>query len=671
MQAGNLKLSTYIEQKNRIFVIPLYQRYYNWKEKQCERLFYDLINTIKFKNRHFLGAIVYKVEGNTNFQEHIIIDGQQRVTSATLLYLALYNIIKKDDKDYSNDEILYSYIKNKHPDDNKFKIKLHSIEKDRKVFNELLSNPNIEQKGNNIYDNYLTFKRLILENQEHSPKDIFKAMRNFDIVFIELEQNQNPQTIFESLNSKGLKLSQGDLIRNYLLMGLNYEVQKTLYKTYWEKCEQNIGVNYIDDFVRCYLTIQTGSFPKKENVYESFKTFLKEHNISIEDILKSLSDYSLYYSWCINRNSPYKKINELIGNFQDLKQHIVYALLISIFYRFDNTKDISQDSTIKIIQFIISYVYRRMVCGKTSNGLNNVIASLSTAFIKSTDEDKYEFITKNILSRVGSAAMPKDNEFESDFLNQNTRKLKSRYALETIEKHLHKEVVDFEDKQIEHIMPQKLTTKWKQHLGKNFENIHFKYLNNIGNLTLTGYNREMSNKFFNEKITWYENSNISITRKLVNYSEWNETSIQNRAKELFKIANEIWFYPSECLVQDIITNEEYNIMDEIDPTGYTPQKLRIANKNIAISTWTGMLMSLAEYFYVLDKEHFRENTLKKDSLKFISNDDIEKFPSSNFKEIKNSGIFINLHGSAITLLIYCKRICEAFELENDVSYILN
>ena len=674
MKSGNYSFHEYLEHKNRIFVIPIYQRYYNWGEKQCERLFSDLLNTIDGK-RHFMGAIVYKAEGDSSFQKHIIIDGQQRVTSVTLLYLALYNSIKEIDENYAEDEILYGYIKNKYVDDEKFKIKLHSIEKDKKAFDQLLHNPDNKQKGSNIYDNYQTFKRLISEeNQGYEPKEIFKAMKNFDIVYIELERDENPQKIFESLNSKGLKLSQGDLIRNYLLMGLGYDKQRELYKTYWEKFEQNTGVDNIDDFVRCYLAIKTGVFPKKENVYESFKTYLEKHKIDIEDILKLLHDYSIYYGWCRNRNSPHENINYLIHVFKRLKQEIVYALLISIFYIFDSTKNISEEDTIKIINFIVSYVYRRMVCGKSSSALNAVIGSLAHFFDSNKEKDRYESIVQNVLSRDGSSAMPNNEEFKHAFIEQDTKEPKSRYALETIERFLHKETIDFAGTQIEHIMPQKLNTDWELKLGKSFKETHSKYLNNIGNLTLTRYNSELSNSFFDKKKERYRESNIFITRKLDEYKEWGESSIKQRAKDLFETANKIWFYPDGFEKNIISKDKEYNIMDDIDPTGYTPQIIRINDKKIFVSSWKNMIEMFAEYLYDMDKEYFRQNVLKEENQKFILDHEPKKDPyskNSDFREIKNSGIFINCHGGAITILTYCKRLCEAFDLEDDVNYTLN
>ncbi|MCL1924067.1 MAG: DUF262 domain-containing HNH endonuclease family protein [Defluviitaleaceae bacterium] len=668
MKADNVPLRQYLEPSNRIFIIPLYQRYYNWAEKQCERLFLDVIETIKNKNRHFLGAIVYKLGGDATYQEHILIDGQQRITSVSLLYLALYSIMAEYDNNYADYEILYKFIKNRNPKHENFKIKLQPIERDKKVYNELLLDLKRSQNSSNIYDNYLAFKKMI-EESYYQVEDIFESISNLDIVYIELNENENPQKIFESLNSKGLKLSGGDLIRNYLLMGLIYDEQKRLYETYWEKLEENVGTNNIDDFVRCYLTIKTGQFPKKDFVYEEFKSYCEKdnliNNLIIEAILKSLYYYSIYYNWCLNKNSPFSNINSRIEVFHELRQGVVFSFLISIFYKFDRTKEVSEEETIKILDFLVSYVFRRIVCRKASNGLNKVIGNISHEYDVEHQKDYYIFVCQNIFSRKGSAAMPNNDEFMRDFINLEAKEPK--YILENLEKYLNREPVNFKNIQLEHIMPRKLTSDWQKELGEEFKEIHNSFLNNIGNLTLTGYNQEMSNKTFDKKEDYFKDSSIKITKQLSDYKKWNKESILNRATYFFEIANKIWHYPEDIEpLEGVISGEEYSITDDVRVSGSKVKKIYIGNKEVSIKSWREMVIVLSEHAYTLDKEHFRINCGAGKILNFLDSTQIGRS-----KEILNSGFYLRYDYNAQVLLSFCKRICEVFQIEDDVSYILS
>lgn len=658
MKAGNQAFHSYLEQKNHAFVIPIYQRYYDWQQAQCQRLFLDIETSIKEQNKHFFGAVVYVVD-SSNEQKHIIIDGQQRITTLSLLYLALYHA--EEDRDFAEHDILYTFLKNRNPEETFFEIKLHSIEKDRVIYERLLRNPDVEVKSSNIYDNYLFFKQAISESL-FTPREIYRGLQRLEVAWIRLETGENPQKVFESLNSKGLKLSQGDLIRNYLLMGLAYEEQKRLYQTFWQEIEKLITLSKVDEFVRYYLTIQNGVFPKKDAVYESFKRFCEKRKQSVEETLTSLLAYAKVYSFCLKKNHPNKEINQALQAFSTLKQEIVYPLAMTVLH--PNAEEADQ---VKCIAFLVSYVYRRAVCKLTSNGLSGVVATEAQKLNRANPTDMYEKLCTAILAKVGSGSMPEDDDFKQSFMSEDMYKL-AAYTLVQLERISHREAVDADNLQVEHIMPQKLNSDWEIALSagnRNYKDMHSRLRHCIGNLALTGYNQNMSNKSFSEKRQTYEDSNVRLTRDLVRYDQWGEEQIKQRSKELAEQAIAVWHYPKDHAPDHKLRDGEYSIMTDLTVTGVSPKRLSIDGKSFSADSWRKLIITLMDYLYQLDKDYFRNQT---EDFVFVKSADEIMSVSNNWKEISHSGLYLNTHGTANQLLSYCRKACEVFDMADSVSY---
>lgn len=331
MKADNLSFLEFIGAGKRTFYIPVYQRNYDWKDMQCITLFRDIENIAldEKRNNHFLGTIVY-VEGDStaNFRQFIVIDGQQRLTSIMILLKAILDSTKNEEL---KQEIKECYLINRFSPE-QLRIKLKPMKSDSFNFQKLINGHIDEMEESQISRNYKLFLELI-EQSNLTPEEIYQGIQKLEIVYIQLtKEKENPQLIFESLNSTGLDLTQADLIRNYLLMGQEYAQQENLYKEYWVKLEKMLPDVMISDFIRDYLTLKTGIIPNKDRVYNSFKNYYQKlSNYDAEGFLDELTTYGKYYSWFKYCNSPDDEVNGRLSQLQKLKSTTVYPFLLNIF----------------------------------------------------------------------------------------------------------------------------------------------------------------------------------------------------------------------------------------------------------------------------------------------------------------------------------------------------
>ncbi|WQY55869.1 DUF262 and DUF1524 domain-containing protein [Helicobacter pylori] len=548
MKAGEATLLEFFEQnQTNQFVIPIYQRLYSWKKEQCKQLWDDIIKIggNDKMNGHFIGSILYVLDGNTHSNNPLlIIDGQQRLTTITLLLIALRN--------HSSDEVkrkeIESYLINSNKDGDK-KFRLILSESDRDTLLSLIdknkrkpSEPSLK-----IVENFKLFEKWISENTDKL-ETIFKGLKKLMIVWIALEKGKDdPQLIFESMNSKGMELTQTDLIRNYIIMETEVEKQEDFYKKYWRAMEEDFKQNekLFNRFVRHYLTIKTGKIPNEKRVYEAFKRYQQERGIETEVLLQDLQKYCGYFCQIAFKKEDDKDLNKALSFLVDLEMDVVYPLLLELY---SDYKDgvLSKQDFIPIIYLTESYICRRAVYRPGSGGLNKVFAS----FTKKINKDQYrESIKAHFLSlEKTTGKFPKDSEFRDSLITIDFYKFKKKkYFLERLENFDTKEPVDTQKCNIEHIMPQTLTPKWEGDLGENFEAIHEKYLHTIGNLTLTGYNSEYSNNSFQEKRDMekgFKQSPLKLNQSLKDLESFGEKEIEKRANDLADWALKIWTYPN-------------------------------------------------------------------------------------------------------------------------------
>lgn len=674
MKADSINLLELISASKRTFVIPVYQRNYDWKKTQCLTLFRDIEKIALDKKRmiHFLGTMVYiQGEETATFREFIVIDGQQRLTSIMLLLKA---IRERTTVENIREDIYEYYLINKRAPE-EFRIKLKPMKSDYGTYKELI-NGDIEDLGEStITSNYRLFLELI-DNSPLTAEEIYQGIQKLEVVYIQLSrENENPQLIFESLNSTGLDLTQADLIRNYLLMGQEYSKQEELYSKYWVKIEKLLPDLMISDFIRDYLTLKTGVIPNKDKVYKSFKEYYETcNNFDAEGFLEELLTYAQYYSWFRFCNCPDEEINERLIHIDRLKSTVVYPFLLGVFEDGYLYKKMDNQEVGNVLDLIISYVLRRMICDLPTNSLNKVFASLAKDILKDkySDLDLHQRIGIVLLSKKGKVAFPSDNMLKESFVSKDFYTFKQgKYVLEEIEKSLSKENMSFEEVTIEHIMPQTLTPKWKVDLGKKYKEIHETNLHKIGNLTLTRYNPELSNKSYEEKRIYFVDSNIMMNRKLAEVEVWSEKEIAERAGRLFEKVTQIWKMPSVdySYINPVNETNEYEIMDDIDVTGKSPYEVQICGSKYPVDSWRGFFASICKVMYEYDSQTFRSllehNDFKGRKKRIITKDKESLNKSQEIAE----GIYVEQTLNANDALNYSKLVVEKYEeMENEISY---
>ncbi|MGN8541301.1 GmrSD restriction endonuclease domain-containing protein [Helicobacter pylori] len=557
MKADAIKLLDFIgKSQEKQFVIPIYQRVYSWEKEQCKQLWDDIIKTGGNDQieGHFIGSIVFVHDGiyTTNYNELLIIDGQQRLTTITLLFIALRSYLNDEDEfleKFSRQKIQNRYLINSdEKGDKKFKLILSEPDRDTllSLIDENRRKPN--EPSLKIMENFKLFEEWIRKNTDKL-ETIFKGLDKLMVVEISLERDKdNPQLIFESMNSTGKDLTQTDLIRNYILMGLEPEKQKIFYEKYWRAMEENFKQNetLFNQFVRHYLTIKTREIPNINKVYEAFKRYQQERGIETEALLQDLQKYCGFFCQIVFKKEADKDLNKALSFLVDLEMDVIYPLLLELY---SDYKDgvLSKQDFIPIIYLTESYICRRAVCGIPSNGLNKFFPS----FTKKIDKKQYlKSVEEHFGSLTGNQKFPNDFEFKDSFITKELYHPKKTEKVFNFLKRLEnfdtKEPVNTQECTIEHIMPKTLNWEWERDLGENFQAIYDKYLHTIGNLTLTGYNQEYSNNSFQEKRDMekgFKDSPLRLNQSLKDLESFGEEQIKKRANDLADWALKIWTYP--------------------------------------------------------------------------------------------------------------------------------
>lgn len=575
MKATSANLLTVIKGPKQ-FVIPIYQRTYSWQLSQCNQLLSDIIRISQDDNLqgHFLGSIVYFQEDITTISDVpklLVIDGQQRLTTVSILIMALAHFLKNNEIELdTNATKLFNYYLLNAEEENDLRYKLMLTRGDKQSYINLLNQIPQEDTINRVTENYKFFASKI--NRENA-KDIYNGILRLFIVDVALEKDKdNPQLIFESMNSTGLDLSQADLIRNYILMGQEIDLQTKLYENYWFPMEQTFGNEYatrFDGFMRDYLSVKTGRIPRINEVYEEFKAFVNsgKSNFEIEEIVKDVFTYASHYSKIVLKKEKDKDLQHQFNNILKLKVDVAYPFVLPIYNDF--IEDIiSKDELIRILKLVESYVFRRAICGIPTNSLNKTFGTLYKSVVK-----------KNYLESAIAAfqlldsykRFPDNTEFERELVMKDVYNFRSRnYLLSNLENYKRKEYVNVDEYTIEHILPQNpnLSVEWQNMLGEEWKEIQKNYLHTIGNLTLTGYNSELSDKPFGNKKTvegGFDDSPLRLNSYLRNASKWDKDEIEARAKELSNKASQIWDSPK--LSQEILDN--YSKKSEKEVIHYT------------------------------------------------------------------------------------------------------
>jgi len=557
MKATEANLLEFLQSPQQ-FVIPIYQRTYSWTLAQCQQLWNDIRNaaTNPAITAHFVGSIVYIKRSHYQVSEKIpqqlVIDGQQRLTTITLLLTALRAHLEKQSGDglempVSTEEINDYYLFNKHGKDER-RYKLLLTQSDRETLIHLVEgHDRREPFSRRMIENY-DFFRAQLSKSNVDLARLYQGISKLLIVDISLNRDHdNPQLIFESLNSTGLDLSQADLVRNYVLMGLEPQEQDALYNNYWYPMEQSFGhgeySSYFDRFMRDYLTVRTGRIPNLGDVYAEFKSYVRgTSDRTMQQVVADVYSYSQRYVRIAFAKAEDKEINTILRDINILKVDVAYPFLLELYDDYDQGR-LTREEFIEALKLVESYVFRRAICGIPTNSLNKTFATLG----RELDKSRYlESVKAAFLLKDSYRRFPNDEEFSQQLLIKDVYNFRNRnYLLRKLENYNRKESVDVESYTIEHIMPQneELSHEWQQELGDNWRETHAKYLHTIGNLTLTGYNSELSDRPFQVKRDMeggFRDSPIRLNRRLANLEHWNEEEIKNRAEDLAGIAIKVW-----------------------------------------------------------------------------------------------------------------------------------
>ncbi|CAI1046072.1 MULTISPECIES: DUF262 and DUF1524 domain-containing protein [Serratia] len=574
MKAKEAKLLDFLRTAPQL-VIPIYQRLYSWGLKECEQLWDDIIRCGKDEsnNGHFIGSVVYIEHGLysvTSQSPLLIIDGQQRVTTASLLIAALAEAVGQDEfiEGFNQEQLRGFYLTNPLLSGEK-RYKLVLSQTDNATLRAIVdrkSQP--EAYSIRIKENFEFFQDK-LKNKELQ-ETVCKGLNKLIVVDISLQRGyDNPQLIFESMNSTGKKLSQADLIRNYILMGLDNERQTELYNDYWRKMELLFGQEayseQFDFFMRHYLTVKTGEIPKVDDVYETFKQHFYRSKQSVDSVVADIYQYAVYYCAIVLGVEKDKKLREVFQDIRELRMDVAYPLILELYNDYQN-ENLQHSEFVAVLRLIESYVFRRAVCAIPTNSMNKTFAGLSKSFKK----DRYlESVQAAFMMLPSYRRFPNDDEFKREITHRDLYNFRSRsYWLKKFENFNHKERVHVDEYTIEHIMPQcdnnveKVPLIWQKTLGTEWQRVWETWRHTLGNLTLTGYNSEYSNKSFADKRDMdggFKHSPLRLNEGLSIVENWDEPAIQARAKVMAEKASIVW--PAVNLPVEVLN--AYKPEDEI------------------------------------------------------------------------------------------------------------
>lgn len=621
MKGSEAQLLDFMEGKDKRYVIPVYQRRYDWKIDNCRQLYNDLKKLVKaHRNSHFFGSIVSQVVPDGARVEYHIIDGQQRLTTVSLLLLAISNLydkklISSDIEDLSGD-IKESYIISKRAKEDD-RIKLRPVKGDRNAFAKLVAGDEEEfEPASNLTLNYRYFCDQILKG-EITPDDLYDAIKKLQIISITLDKDDDAQLIFESLNSTGLALTEGDKIRNYVLMGLPPQKQDEYYEDYWIKIEERAGHD-VSDFVRHYLSIKTQSIPTISGVYQAFKNYAEEEQIPLKALLEDMKKYVRYYQKLKEGKSGLGngRLNACMRRLNDLGITVQYPFFMEVL-RLNEDGKLTADDVRKIFTITETYLFRRNICEVPTNSLNKIFLNLNREVIKyenNTDNYVEKFIYA-LQSKRESGRFPDDDEFKAALANKAVYQMRGKYKtylFERFENYGTEEVKDVSTLiadgtyTIEHIMPQHLTPEWTKELGDQAEEIHDTWLHRLGNLTLTAYNPDMSDHSFADKRdakNGFKNSGLRMNQKIAAKDHWSLEEIQERNAEMVDLAADtIWPTPVTSYVPakkefDSCTLDD----DDFALKGREIARYAYLGVEAPVASWADMFEHVVKYLHSRDK----------------------------------------------------------------------
>ena len=684
MKGSECRLIEYMEGSKKRFIIPVYQRNYDWKTENCKQLYDDLIKVIKNKRRsHFFGSLVSVYEPSGRNTEFLVIDGQQRLTTVSLLFLAMYNLIDGGvlvPNDASLGKQIYEdFLVDKYQPE-ETRIKLKPVKNDQKTFGKLFSSVDEHIRESNLTANYNYFYERI-QKQEITIDELFDAICSLEIINITLNNEDNPQLIFESLNSTGLDLSEGDKIRNFILMGLPSKEQDEYYDKYWNRIEECTKYD-VSSFVRDYLSVKQLAIPSQKKIYISFKEYVEQQSIKTEELLKELLAYAKRYEILLCGGTKNKALDSCIYRLNRLETTVTRPFFLEVLRLYDEGKlDMSQVADTFLITE--NYLFRRTICDLPTNALNKIFLMLHREIIRyeGNDVGYVEKFKYALLSKKEKARFPDDDEFSAGFTDRQVYQMNSKnkiYILERLENYSTAEDKDVYGHcddgiySIEHIMPQHLTPAWVKALGEDYEQIHETWLHRIANLTLTAYNSKYSNSTFEEKKSMkngFEDSGIRMNTYIAKKDKWTLAELEERNQYLMGRALEIWAAPMTTFKPVEKQMDSYTLDDDASLSGRLIARFSYKNTEQPVSSWVEMFQKVLQILYAEDKSMITKLAASKE-------DNVAQHFSMNESDFTKSveigdGIFVWTNTSTQSKLSVLDRVFKLYDADpSDLVFYL-
>ncbi len=687
MKGEAKKIIKFLDGSDKRFIIPVYQRNYSWQKKQCEQLFNDLKQLMqKEQSPHFFGSVVSSLADGGGKEDYLIIDGQQRLTTISILLVAIVKLLDEKTIESSDlklqDKLTKKHLVDEYQED-KRKIRLKPIKDDCLAFDALFGCKDDYLLSSNVTKNFLYFKeKIVQDNLDVS--SLYDAISRLEIIDIFLHKEDDAQLIFESLNSTGLALEEGDKIRNFILMGLTPKLQEDYYEKYWNKIEKFTHYQ-VSEFFKDYLTLKLGRSVVIRDIYFTFKEFIKENKIDTETCLQDLLSYARLYEIILKPALSKKSYVNILQRLQQIEFTVIHSLLLSILKREEENK-ITENDVTEILSSIESYLFRRLIVGLPTNALNKVFAMLDKDIEKRLHQNTStytEILKYLLLSKEESSRYPKDEEFIQSLFNKNIYTMSSKnkmYLFSCFENGDSKEQAQVIEKlkdgtySIEHVMPQTLSKEWKDGLGKNYETIHDKYLHTLLNLTLTGYNSIYSNKPFKEKLNikdGFKDSNLRLNKFISSCTDWTENEMLERKKSLTEMAKKNWRIPSSSYIPPEKITDDLTLEDDIDFTGRTLVSFDLFGITYKVDNWKNMHIHVVTELYEKYTDIMTDLILDEtyDNLR-LAND---KLPSQFYILNDDFGIYANCstkHKISILKDLFDRCGLDKVELGLSLKHIL-
>lgn len=639
---ANKSIISFLIDGNKQFQLPLFQRNYTWTKREWEVLWDDL-NYIADKGHdksHFLGAIVTLPmnSGPDAVAKYIVIDGQQRLTTLYLILCAIRDIANELGDVVKANEINDSYLVNKYKEGDEY-YKLLSSQKDRETLKNLIGRGKLDEDSLLVHAYKYFHERIRKSNDYKSYRNIITHY--LYVVSITLDQDDNPYLVFESLNAKGKPLTQADLIKNHLFMRIQQKEQEIQYKECWFPMEQALGEK-LTEFIRHFL-MKEGDIVKNSEVYDRFKDSLGKDDA--RDYLTKLAEYGNNYQKLLYPEfETHGGLQKQLKRINRIEVTTAYPLLLKL-YEYVDSGDMTKEQFVHFLEILENYLIRRYIMGIATNQLNKIFPAL----ISVVKEKGGEHIAKTAAEFLTTKGYPKDSDIVRDITERKLygggdRQLKTKFILESLEESFnHKERINLDNLTIEHIMPKTLNDWWNDYLGDEGVEWHEDYVDVIGNLTLTGYNSELSNMSFDKKKEFYAQSHLEINRYFDSINSWRPEDVRERSLKLASLIIDRWKY----------FGNEYIITKEV-VTGLWPTEVIIKGTGFPVQSWRDVLNETLNILYDMDLVKFEELAIKNPT--YLSKD-AGRFRSHRL--IKNT-YYAEMNMAAQTTYNFCKRALKHF-----------